>query len=544
MELALQVVGLKMTGRIEEAKNVAMRIVGNNNNGDSELSSMASSGLSTMNSLVADAEAVSRSVHSRAGSDSDSVPHMLSSSSSRGFQSVIIEFLHVLDIDVPSTSVVTMKDALSHPNNSGQTLLHLSAILGFHRLLKHLISRGIDMDARDVNGYTALHFAALCGRVACARILVEGGADVEIVEARGRTAREIAGWRDQVDVEVLLEGVESQLVLRSSLSNGDEADESDIDESHGDDTSLFDPEDAGESQDLFGPSSPTLTVKHSRTTDVDDTFRHLSDSGSSSDENELPEREPQYGEKKIPLEPLDIEPSLPPPDYPTLAPEKTLPSLFHRTLSHLQPPPLPTFRAMPGLPMPQWALLPNQIQFPHLQFPQLPNLPLHFPDIPMVFPAQMPTPSWPASFPWQGNAAQGGKSEQHAQEQQQQQNQGLLWGAYGLGSPWLGFYPGRWTSPNQEKEREQDPPMYTPPASGTTAVPDPLVMPPSAGEPVAEFGSDVPTPKQPHFLKPAKLVRRGSHKQSHFSERDICAHEYRSAKMQKLKSMDFFRVLG
>ena len=68
----------------------------------------------------------------------------------------------------------------------------ICVLLGFHRLLRHLIQRGIDVDARDAHGYTALHtFAALSGRLACARILVKGGADVEIVEARGRTAREM-----------------------------------------------------------------------------------------------------------------------------------------------------------------------------------------------------------------------------------------------------------------------------------------------------------------------------------------------------------------
>ncbi|KAF9512508.1 hypothetical protein BS47DRAFT_1345262 [Hydnum rufescens UP504] len=506
MELALQVVGLKMTGRIEEAKNVAMRIVGNNTNGGPEPSSMTSTGLTSMNNLVADAEAVAHSVHSRAGSDSESTHLMLSSSSSRDFQSVIIEFLYLLDVDVPTTSVVTTHEAVSHPNDSGQTLLHLSAILGFHHLLKHLISHGIDLDARDANGYTALHFAALCGRLACARILVEGGADVEIVEARGRTAREIAKWRDQVDVEILLEDIESRLVF-GSTSNGDEADESDI-------------EGLG-MEDSFYSISPTMTIRPSGANDIDH-IRYLSDSGDSGSEDNLLESEPQYEEKKLPLEPSP-------------------PSLFHRTLSHLQPPPLPTLPAMPGLPMPQWGLFPNQLQLPQLQFPQLPHLP-HFPDIPMVFPVQMPTPSWPANFPWQAGPAQSGKPE-HVQ---QQQGQGMLWGAYGLASPWLGFYPGRGPPPNPEKEQEQEPPMYTPPAPAGVAVPDPLVPPPSSAEPVqssslgltvdTESSSELSIPKPSLSTKSAKLARRAGYKQTRFEERDIRAYEDRSKKVQKLKS--------
>jgi uncharacterized protein len=57
MELALQIVGLKMTGRIEEAKNVGMRIIDSNTNGGHEPSSMTSTGQTSMNNLVTDAEA-------------------------------------------------------------------------------------------------------------------------------------------------------------------------------------------------------------------------------------------------------------------------------------------------------------------------------------------------------------------------------------------------------------------------------------------------------------------------------------------------------
>ena len=42
---------------------------------------------------------------------------------------------------------------------------------------------------------------------------MEGGADVEIVDARGRTVREIAGRRDQIDVELLLQDGEQRAWL-------------------------------------------------------------------------------------------------------------------------------------------------------------------------------------------------------------------------------------------------------------------------------------------------------------------------------------------
>lgn len=59
---------------------------------------------------------------------------------------------------------VLVAQALARCNPSRQTLLHLSAILGFHRLMSGLLVCSIDVDACDMNGYTALHFAALFGR--------------------------------------------------------------------------------------------------------------------------------------------------------------------------------------------------------------------------------------------------------------------------------------------------------------------------------------------------------------------------------------------
>jgi hypothetical protein len=77
-------------------------------------------------------------------------------------------------------------------SDTGQTVLHLSASLGFARLLQELIVRRVNLDQRDFNGNTALHFAALHGHMDCTRFLVNGGADPAIINKHGRTALEIA----------------------------------------------------------------------------------------------------------------------------------------------------------------------------------------------------------------------------------------------------------------------------------------------------------------------------------------------------------------
>ena len=99
--------------------------------------------------------------------------------------------LKLLD-QCPPLHVMSIADAASLVSCAGQTVLHLSASLGFEGLSEELISRGIDPNNRDTNGYTALHFAALFGHTNCARVLLHGGADGDIVNAVGHTAGTIA----------------------------------------------------------------------------------------------------------------------------------------------------------------------------------------------------------------------------------------------------------------------------------------------------------------------------------------------------------------
>src|SRR5258708_12457414 len=115
MELAVQVVGLKMTGRIEEAKNVAMRIVGNSSPRGSE-DTVSTGGMSPISNLSVGSSTVARSVHHLPPSASSEHTALLAHSSSRDFQSVIIEFLGLLDVSVPTASAVSIREAVSHPS--------------------------------------------------------------------------------------------------------------------------------------------------------------------------------------------------------------------------------------------------------------------------------------------------------------------------------------------------------------------------------------------------------------------------------------------
>ncbi|KAA1476073.1 hypothetical protein DENSPDRAFT_842962 [Dentipellis sp. KUC8613] len=174
MELALQVVGLKMTGKLEDAKSVAMRIVGPTGS-DSQGGSHAGQGSS--NSLSYDLG-----------------PILARANSSGSLEKKTLELLSLLDLPLDTPSPMSCSDALSHQTHSGQTLLHIATFLKFSRIVRFLAQHGIDLDARDRNGYTALHVAAFVGDRDCARILIGAGADAEIVDAKGKTAEEIASF--------------------------------------------------------------------------------------------------------------------------------------------------------------------------------------------------------------------------------------------------------------------------------------------------------------------------------------------------------------
>lgn len=148
MELALQVVGLKMTGKVEDAREIAMRIVqgGNKSNGSSSSTS--------------------------AGGDQNQQPPQ----QQQQLERQIIQVLEVMD-----TMADVYSEDVSMTNAQGHTMLHLAAMLGFNKLTHALIDLGCDVDMTDRNGSTPLHYAAWYGHEDVVRTLLEeGNAEPEI----------------------------------------------------------------------------------------------------------------------------------------------------------------------------------------------------------------------------------------------------------------------------------------------------------------------------------------------------------------------------
>lgn len=193
MELALQVVGMKMSGgRIEDARNVARRIIGA---GGGVNTAFPQGGLPTQQAgnALPQGSAVGPGQFFALNAGGET----------RDFQAMIMKVLAMLDVDYSDSSPELPANPVDHVNDQKHTLLHLAAVLGFHRLVSWLIERDASLDMQDKHGYTALHLAALCGRVTITRLLLQAGAVHDVSNQAGQTPVDIARQRDQIDVEAL-----------------------------------------------------------------------------------------------------------------------------------------------------------------------------------------------------------------------------------------------------------------------------------------------------------------------------------------------------
>ncbi|KIJ67780.1 hypothetical protein HYDPIDRAFT_107274 [Hydnomerulius pinastri MD-312] len=345
MELALQVVGLKMTGKIEDAKNVALRIVGTTGTEDSP---------SQTNSSADDMMQVASSSYH------DIRPLLFIRSGERGnFETAILKFLSIVDVSVEKQSNISMAAAISHATSSGQTLLHLAVFLKFATLTEFLITHNIDLDARDRNGYTALHFAVLVRSKECAKLLADAGADPEIVNVLGKTPHDIA------PVDFFEDIVERRV---SSDSEVQEDREDDDGESHWGDIETDEDSEAVVIKRKHVPRVIRRRSNH-RTHDVDE-------------ESRVSETSPPSHAKDTSTKTEDIKAPIPGGDSPDEKQAASFVDLIQRTFAQLQAP---------------QGIISNMPQLPLPHLPEMPAVPWNaLPQIPMVFPVFVPMPGWPS----------------------------------------------------------------------------------------------------------------------------------------------------
>ena len=83
------------------------------------------------------------------------------------------------------------KQIVSSRNEYGQTMAHISVTLGYFRLLQHLCTWEINLNATDHMGSTALHYAYLFRQEECAKVLIHSGVDQSILDDLGRSPSDL-----------------------------------------------------------------------------------------------------------------------------------------------------------------------------------------------------------------------------------------------------------------------------------------------------------------------------------------------------------------
>lgn len=165
IELALQVVGLKMNGRIEDAREIAKRII------------------SSSNGRIP--PALYRQLDGQGGSGGNNA--------SIGMSRTQLDANLTACIDLIFSHGVQKVSSWELATREGQTMLHLACILGLPRFVAALTEAGADVDAQDKNGYTPLHFAALHEHYDVVQTLLDDGADAGLPAADGMTPLDIGG---------------------------------------------------------------------------------------------------------------------------------------------------------------------------------------------------------------------------------------------------------------------------------------------------------------------------------------------------------------
>lgn len=159
LELALKIVGMKMNGKLEEARNVAKRILG---------SDPTSPPSSSSSSNISPANVGSHQYNTNANDN------------------------NTLSDEVLLTKVIkTLKSSsnISMCDNLGRTLLHLAVLKGYSHLTSQLIQSGARIAVKDIFGYTPLHFACVNGSIEMIKLLLSCEASVNDVTKNNLTPK-------------------------------------------------------------------------------------------------------------------------------------------------------------------------------------------------------------------------------------------------------------------------------------------------------------------------------------------------------------------
>ncbi|KAF9970918.1 hypothetical protein BGZ73_006213 [Actinomortierella ambigua] len=210
MELALQVVGLKMTGRLEDARNIALRIVGSQVANGGQQQQQQQQQQSGQQQQQQQQQSGQQQNHMNGAIDYASLVRDLILSF--GEQETMASFQHSLEDRILTllTIVSELSDGQQQVVNlarrdTGHRLLHLGAMKGFERLVAALVNiPGIEVDGLDLNGYSALHYACWRGEIGSVDLLVKAGASVSLRSVHGVGSVDLARMHTEAVASRLL----------------------------------------------------------------------------------------------------------------------------------------------------------------------------------------------------------------------------------------------------------------------------------------------------------------------------------------------------
>lgn len=152
IQMALQVVGLKMNGRLEDAREIARRIV-NTTSFNPDNVRVLDSWQNQSTQLNLDA-----------------------------LEGLLLQCLQLIDSYKSDFS-----PNYQYCNGEGQTMLHLASSLGLKTFASQLLLRGSRVDVQDKSGYSPLHFAGLKRHQELINLLLEHGASPGLTTYAGET---------------------------------------------------------------------------------------------------------------------------------------------------------------------------------------------------------------------------------------------------------------------------------------------------------------------------------------------------------------------
>jgi len=170
LKLALNIVGHKMTGRMEDAGDIARRIV-----------------TSGPNTWAASPTQGSNQLRQASAFDTSMLGSM-------DLEATLLTCLDVIDLD---DSPFPPRLNLRRP--TGHSLLHFGASLGLHRFVAGLLARGANPDVRDKGGYSPMHYASLHNQPQIVRRLRLAGGDPTMRSLRGYTPADLATSSDVLE---------------------------------------------------------------------------------------------------------------------------------------------------------------------------------------------------------------------------------------------------------------------------------------------------------------------------------------------------------